>query len=332
MYLKLFSCSDLQLRNITRGSKAIGTRKNSSNSTYAKMTTRLPSSDCIPWLVVGIAECLGIVILNVITIIVILKQRQLQRRSTYLIIHLAIVDFLSGAVSGPVIIEREVGENCDLWEYNFKIYSFPLANLFPVSSLINLAVISLERAHATFRPFKHLVIKKRVYGVAIAAMWLITIAREFVPYVIYHKVGSHVAIFVINFSILLFWSICIVVICVSYISIFIKVRFSSHPQHHGATDRERKLTATLVFVTLASELSWLPFTVFTAVSNVHPSSFSLRSHFHIRMALAALVGANSLANPIVYALRLPEFKTGVAKLFRCVPNHPNAAVLPLGNL
>ena len=296
------------------------------------MTTRLPSSDCIPWLVVGIAECLAIVILNVITIIVIMKQRQLRRRSTYLIIHLAIVDLLSGAVSGPVIIEREVGDNCDLWENNFKINSLPLANLFPVSSLVNLAVISLERAHATFRPLKHLVIKKRVYGVAIAAMWLITIAREFVPYVIYHKVSSHVAILAIHFSILSYWSICLFVICVSYISIFIKVRFSSHPQHHGATDRERKLTATLVFVTLASELSWLPFTAFTAVLIVHPLSFSLRTYFHIRMALSALVGANSLVNPIVYALRLPEFRKGIEKLFRWVPNHLNAADLPIENL
>ena len=70
------------------------------------MSSRLPNSDCIPWLAVLIPECLAIVILNIITIVVFAKQRQLQRRSTYLVIHLAIVDILVGAVSGPLQIDQ----------------------------------------------------------------------------------------------------------------------------------------------------------------------------------------------------------------------------------
>ena len=64
----------------------------------------------IPWLVVLIVECLAIVILNIITIVVFVKKkRQLQRRSTYLIIHLAIVDLLVAVVSGPLQIEHIIG-------------------------------------------------------------------------------------------------------------------------------------------------------------------------------------------------------------------------------
>ena len=58
------------------------------------MTRSRGSSQCIAWLVILTTECLATVILNIITIIVFVKQRQLQRRSTYLIIHLAFVDFL----------------------------------------------------------------------------------------------------------------------------------------------------------------------------------------------------------------------------------------------
>ena len=138
-----------------------------SNSSYGQNTTLTLdfASDCIPWLVISITECLAIVICNLITVIVFVKQRQLQRRSTYLIIHLAIVDLLFGAVSGPVIISDLLGSYCDLWKYNTEI--FPLANLFPVTSIVNLAVISLERLHATFSPFKHRLVKKWVYGVVI---------------------------------------------------------------------------------------------------------------------------------------------------------------------
>lgn len=76
-------------------------------------------SQSTPWLIVLIIECLAIVILNIITVVVFVKKkRQLQRRSTYLIIHLAIVDLLVGAVSGPLQIEIRMATFCNLWTYN----------------------------------------------------------------------------------------------------------------------------------------------------------------------------------------------------------------------
>ncbi|KAL9979688.1 hypothetical protein ACROYT_G017388 [Oculina patagonica] len=100
--------------NISRHLMANDTKNSTFNSSYEEMYARLPASDCIPWLVLLITECLAIVILNIITIIVFVKQRQLHRRGTYLIIHLAIVDLLVGAVSGPLQIENYM-IYCDLW-------------------------------------------------------------------------------------------------------------------------------------------------------------------------------------------------------------------------
>ena len=122
---------------------------NTSNSTHNNTSNEgwkpLPASQCIPWLVILITECLAIVILNMITIIVFVKQRQLQRQSTYLIIHLAIVDLLVGAVSGLVMIYW-TGEWCDLWETNSNktifFIKYVFSHAFPCVSLVNLAVIS----------------------------------------------------------------------------------------------------------------------------------------------------------------------------------------------
>ena len=137
----------------------ISDSNSTSNSSYDKTMAHLPASVCIPWLAVLSTECLAIVILNIITIIVFVKQRQLQRRSTYLVIHLAIVDLLAGAVSGPLSVYYEM-LGCIL-EDNFAFFTW-LGHvflsgrlLFPLASLINLAVISLERLHATFLPFRH---------------------------------------------------------------------------------------------------------------------------------------------------------------------------------
>ena len=310
-------------------------RNTTNNESYAEKNFTLShSSDCIPWLVASITECLAIVILNLLTIIVFVRQRQLQRQSAYLIIHLAIVDLLVGAVSGPVIFNYFLRYYCDLWR---KTQIPPFVDSIPIASLVNLAAISLERMHAALFPIEHRVIRRRVYAMAIAAIWFLTLSRETVQIVLFKAQGnSHLAVSFATVTLVLYWSLSLFLICVSYVAIFIKVRFSPNPRHHGATNRERKLTATLLIVTLASLMAWLPYSTFTIVMYWHQDVLSgwylQRSFFYILMALTALVGANSLANPIVYAIRLPEFRAGISEIFRRTPSTSCQAELPLRNL
>ena len=128
------------------------------------------------------------------------------------------------------------------------------------------------------------------------------------------------------------------VIVVSYVSIFIKVRCSRHPRHHGAAgQRERKLTSTLFLVTLGSLLTWLPRVIYLYVQfnfffEIH-RNISNQSYFHIFITLTVLYFANSLINPIIYALRMKGWRAGVSQLFRRNPNRqPNPVELPLQNL
>ena len=186
----------------------------------------VPASQCISWLVVLIAECLAIVILNIITIIVFVKQRQLQRRSTYLIIHLAIVDLLAGAVTGTLYIER-IGSSCDVWEYNrtditwLIILENVLEFVFPFASFLNLVVISLERVHATFCPFRHRFIKKWVYGVMITVIWLTPISMEGLRRVLKKCLSKTISIILLFiFHILLFFFLLFVFHIFLYISKF----------------------------------------------------------------------------------------------------------------
>ena len=83
------------------------------------------ASECIPWLVVLIIECMAIVILNTITVVVFVKKkRQLQRRSTYLIIHLAMVDLLVGVVSGPLQIEIRMSQSPSMERKDYFVSAF----------------------------------------------------------------------------------------------------------------------------------------------------------------------------------------------------------------
>ena len=242
------------------------------------------ASECIPWLVVLIIECLAIVILNIITIVVFVKKkRQLQRRSTYLIIHLAIVDLLVGAVSGPLNIEERIAWLCPLWKIrrmtNWSYHlSFAFVNLFSFTSLTNLIAISLERLHATFCPFRHRFVRKWVYRAIIIVIWLITIVREVAQ--IFLQVIADQAV-INTYLYILFYAVSLFVICVSYILIAIKVRRSRHPQFHSRSKRERKLTGTALIVTLVSLLCFLPAMIYVACLRV---SFACFRNFHIHMA------------------------------------------------
>ena len=256
------------------------------------------------------------------------KKRQLQRQSTYLVIHLAIVDLLLGVVSGPLLIEYAMVWECHLWNYRRKtIWSFYLSiafqHLFSFTSLTNLIAISLERLHATFCPFRHRFVSKWVYRAIIIVIWLIAIVKE-VAQIFLWEIGYFE---VINAYLYLpFYAVSLFVICVSYILIVIKVRCSRHPQFHSRSKRERKLTGTALIVSLVSLLCFLP-----AIINL--ALFNYFINFHIDIAVEVLFLANSLVNPIIYALRMPGFREGLLQLVYRNPDISNApANLPLRNL
>ena len=293
---------------------------------------------CIPWLAVLGTECLTIVILNVIIIIAFVKQRQPQRRSKYLIIHQTMVDLLVGLVHGPLMIEW-CGSICDLWEYHrsfitwLRMLETVLGFQVYQVSFLNLAVISLERVHATFRPFKHRFIKKWVYGVIITVIWLVptvmnSISSGIVPLTFFFAYYA-IIVFAFYFTVLF-----VVVVC--YTSICLKVRCNHPRQHCAAGVRERKLTGTLFLVTFGSLITFLPEIVYWGSWASSPESFfSFPSQlsFNYLMVTITFVVANSLINPIIYAVRMPEVRTSILVIiFRRAQNSINPIDIPLQNL
>ena len=301
----------------------------SHNITSPKHQRSPPTSSCIPWCAVLSIECLAIVILNITTITVFVKQRQLQRKSTYLIIHLAIADLLVGAISGPMQVYAIMAE-CygKIWDITFSRISLAIRPFFPFASLVNLAFISLERVHATYRPFKHRLIKKWLYGLVIAFIYLSTICKGTIE-------------IVTDWPLNVIWVYCsyfilLVLVCLCYISIYIKVRCSHQHQLHGAAGlRERKLTSTLFLVTFASLLTFLPVTIWESMIFLHSISIpNWSTYLQICGTTRTLFLANSLINPILYAVRMPEFRVGILKLIFCrtPQDHRNPIEYPLRNL
>ena len=226
-------------------------------------TSQMASSpECLTWMVVGLTESVTIKALNSLTVIAFCRDRNLRKRSTYLAISLAVADMLSGGIS-TFDLFYDIGEMCNFWghdpEYWYDI-SAVLLLWFPDCSLTNITVISLERLNATFWPFRHRTIKKSVYWVLIITVWLTTLLFSYALLMISHHTHKEDYFY---YALGSFNSICHLVVCVSYVFIFVKLRFGNQPRHHGAANRERKLTVTLFTVTSLPLLLCLPYVVTT---------------------------------------------------------------------
>ena len=280
---------------------------------------QLSSSECITWFAVTLTVCVAIVTVNLLSIILFIKNRSLRTRAMYLVINLTIADMFVGGFSHFFLFQCLSKHSCDIVKMNLSQELNVIINFlflwFPLTSLTNIAVISLDRMHATIRPFRHRLVKKWVYGVTIAGIWVLAtmvstatlILRQYEKEWLYH---------------LYLWQsyicLCLLVICVSYSSIAVKFLCGAHPQRHGAANRQRKLTVTLFIMTIVSLLMWLPYAVITfLVYDTDIVNFLLLKEFvRLEFSLIILYFMNSLVNPIVYTIRIPEFRKALLLLFK----------------
>ncbi|XP_068700694.1 neuropeptide FF receptor 2-like [Montipora foliosa] len=273
------------------------------------------SSECITMLAVQTAESVLIVTFNFVTILAFIKRRFLRQQSMYLVVNLAVADMLVGGFSEPLTAFFEIRKWCNIWNGTQGLAVRWFRVIFPITSLINLAAISVERAHATLRPFKQRVVTKRFYKVVVVACWstavLLAVIFVTIPHI--NEAGKSDYFYLWNS-----FNVCsLLVICVSYALLAAKIYCGRHPQQHGAFRRETKLTKTLLLVTILSLLMWLPYVITTFLyfgTDVF-SSLSWLTNRRLNFVGIVFYYANSLVNPILYASKMPDFRRALISLF-----------------
>ena len=292
----------------------------------------LSSSECITWFAAVLIVSVAIVTVNLLSIILFIKNSDLRTRGMYLVINLTVAYTLVGVISSLKFLRLLSNECKNAYSLNVRsnweghIITLFLFTWFPLTSLTNITVISLDRMHATFRPFRHRVIKKWVYGVTICVVWVLAamISTAIMMLLLFDKEWSHYQLWP-SYSLL-----CLFVICACYASIIVKICCGARPQHHGAARWQRKLTVTLLIMTIVSLLLWLPFAVATFVyyTTDRIRSLSYTKRTRLNMLLLLLFCTNSFVNPVVYTVRMPEFRKALLLLFTR-RQRQNAGVIPL---
>ena len=282
------------------------------------------------WNAAFVVEITVVFLLNAFTLAIYTRNRHLRKRSTFLIINLTVADLLVGAVVGLLPILEPDNDKRDL-ELNqaFSWQSFvylTLTHLTPVAQLANISLISLERLHATLFPFRHCLVGKRVYLTIILCSWPFALTLSSVTALLYLRLSPAFLYVFATYTFLI-----VVILTLSNAIIISTVKSNPLSPNAGpALSTERKLTVTLLIVTVVSFLTILPGVIWTIITHgiIIRSKLCPAAFYRITNSFIALYLFNSIVNPLIYAVRMQEFRKAATKLF-CTKTPELARVQPL---
>ena len=238
-----------------------------------------------------------IIVVNTLTIATLLK-KTFRKRPQFLLISLAFADLLVGYATTLYVID----------EYRLLALSFVynLLDMFAgFCSIFHLAVISLERLHATARPFRHRQLSLKVYWVAIATPWILSLSLSISIFILGRfRFMSDRVVFII---VIICLTAPLLITCFSYLAIWKKRRISHENVRSFRQNQEARFSRSIFLVTAASFMTWIPFLYYnvelymaTSVSRLIP----LTAFFFIKF----LQYSNSFVNFVIYIIRCASYR------------------------
>ena len=267
------------------------------------------------WPAVCITQFMMVFIINAFTLVVFARNRHLRRRNTYLVMNLTVADLLIAAVSGPEAILFFIPNKRP--KRGLGVLYLIISDMCWIASLVNLVLISLERLHATLYPFRHCLVAKRTYYKIIIFSWFgaLTLACGLQ---ISRMNDSSLAD---RYPWTIYTFLTVAVLTTSYAIIISKFIGKPHVQQLGSVIlAERKLSVTLFIVSAASTITFLPFAIVTCI--LISSDRDKWTEFTPYRIANGIYYLNSILNPVIYAIRLSEFRRALKELFCTNTSYP----------
>ncbi|CAH3124768.1 unnamed protein product [Pocillopora meandrina] len=261
-------------------------------------------------------ESLLIFICNTFTIFVFWKNRNKLKRTTFLLINLAVADLLveliqlisTGAYNTILQIQTNstrAGIESEEW-----IWAVPQV-LSPHASIFFLVLISLKRAYALIWPLRHRVASIKGYIYSAIFVWASAIALQTLSLLVtYRKI--------LNFD---HWMIAIsciaalflITICACYLTIRAKlssIGLAAVAGKGNSLEQNMKLSRAFFTVTAASLVCWAPSSVGYFIFHLS----SKRCPMAVVHSIYIFYLGNSLVHPNIYSLKFPMFRNTLQKM------------------
>ena len=265
-------------------------------------------------IVLGLASCAG----NFIVFFVIIKSKSFHTRSYFLMMSLATADLLVGLVLEPLhiiqLFSEEYRSNC-----RFNDVRRFLALLFMGASSGSFAIVTYDR-------YKHLStpltsrqgMPKKKIALLLMLSWLAPLAIPFFRYIneVIYKVI--VIVYILTIIATLITCYLFIIRIVKNREDFLKVSMS----HSNSNEREMKshikAAKALVLIIVISLVTTAPLATYfavVAISNLLKKSIFMSAtprEIGYVCCMTVLM-ANSAVHPVIYCLRIPEFKASLKR-------------------
>lgn len=271
------------------------------------------------WCVVYGLESAAIIIGNVIIIAAFAITKSLHKKTYLLLISLAVADLLVGAVPLPMFIHVIGGSvPSEWWTLDDHVTHTQTAiEIFcSYASIFFLVAIALERLYASLSPFNHDNLRPWVYYIVIASVWVLALLLGILSFLREEHVGAakNEGVFIF---IMIMLALSMLTVVVSY-AIIALILLRSRDK---SDDFEKRMAVTLLILSVIFFVTWLPFKVinyifhFDGTATLSCAENDFACLYHAIYATKFLHYFNSVVNPIVYALRVKDFRKGVRRIF-----------------
>ena len=179
-----------------------------------------------------------------------------------------------------------------------------------VNSILHLMAVSMERLYATLKPYSwnnnsHL--KKIIYQAALVLIWTLSSLLAILFAIPWNSTVHTTRFHLMN----IFFFGPLVIICLAYTGIWYGIKKRTHIRSRNASEKSLKLTFTVLIVIGLFIMAWLPFfTVRFILDNCKRYCIPWRVFFLTKL----LHFSNSGINPIVYGLRIPEYRKFITQV------------------
>lgn len=257
---------------------------------------------CLPCGLVAIVAILG----NASVLASFFMSSSLRHHVIFFVAGLAVADVLVGLISIPmwvyILFLAWEGSNT-LGNTQISLIYDALDVFAALNSIFHLTAISIERFFATVYPWRHRRITQRMYYVLLLGIWTISALVSSSFFLPVSELTINFRFYLINFLFL----IPLLIIFVTYIGIWFKAK----TRLRKASDTTLKMSFTLFIVIGLFVVAWLPFFVVRAVLHFCKHYCVSWRIFYLTKLLHF---SNSAVNPVVYGLRIPEYRETFFKL------------------
>ena len=238
-----------------------------------------------------------------------IRHSRLRTITNYFVMSLAVADIIVGTISIPIWISMllySTGGKTIATVYN-------VLDLFAgTCSILHLVAISLERFFAVVYPIRHRNTSAKVYYVFLVAVWVIPAAA----------CGSSVELRKTNreanmlFLFIAFFVLPLLVILFTYARIWHAANSRIQPGRDSSRSmkRDMRIAVTIALVIGFFVIAWLPFftvqLLLVFCQQCQPRIFSTDLLLFVKF----MHYSNSAVNPIVYAVKIPEFRRAFKQL------------------